>query len=434
MALPDSTAERSVSSGGAGDQGFSARKDLHWLAWLLGFAFVAGVCAHLKLPAGIDLSEYGTPTLEFARTHHLGSVYLPPGLSIIEGTAMDLFHGEAGLAVADISIYLAWIALVWVLLQQLGATAKQAFVVGMVFAVYPDIWLGINRIYQTNLSTVCLFATIVCLIHFVRSRTSFAADALLACVFGFSLICRSNLVALIPLTWVLLWRYKLPHGLARAAGQAVVVFVIYAAVTIAVHGSIFWPQVGTYCLFSGANEYTEMDMKRDYNNTAEGSIIPALKLRGIDAYADWGHPQDIPGDSEIRNPRFAPIYLHEAIKFEEQHPRTMVKLTGLKFINLVRPDLKVHPAGSFGGVLKILATLALPLWIAAFFLLPHGRKDPARLIVGLTVPLFLLPYVATVTAPKFRIPIDALCFLHTAAMLIVWRRMRYLASTPRPAA
>jgi len=228
----------------------------------------------------------------------------------------------------------------------------------------------------------------------------------------------------IPLTWFLLWKYKLPKAIPRALGQLAGAALIYSAITIAVHGSLFWPQVGSYVLFSGANEYTAQEMERSYNDAAEGSLVPALKLRGIDAYHDWSKPDNLPGDNEVRNPKFARLYNHEALLFMRRHPGTMVKLTGFKLFVLLRPDLYIHKAKSVGGAIKIFSIFALPTWIVLCFVLPHPRNDPSRLIIGLTILFFLAPHLLTVAAPRFRISVDVLCFIDIAAMLIVWRRGR----------
>ncbi len=409
----------------------NSAKDLRWLAFLLAFGLIAALIAHARLPFTLELTEYGLPSLEFARTHRISSAFLSIGYSALVGCALSIFPGISGLAVANITIYLAWVSVVWVVLRQLGATARAAFVIGLAFVLYPDILLSVNKVYQTNMTSLCLLACLSAVLYLVRSRTSYRADVLLAIVVGVAVLCRSNLFVVLPLTWFFLWKYKLPNALLRATGQTLGAALIYVAVTIAVHGSVFWPQVGSYVLFSGANEYTEQDMLTSYDNAAEGSLIPALKLRGIDAYHDWGRPDNIPGDNEIRNPRFAHLYNVEALKFAKGHPLTMVKLTGLKLAIFLRPDLQIHPANTVGGLLKVLETCALPLWIFLCFFTSNAKGDPSRLIVALLIAVYTLPHLLSVTAPRFRTPVDVVCLVASAGMLLVWRQQRQASEAAR---
>jgi hypothetical protein len=361
--------------------------------------------------------EYGMPAKEFQQTHHISSVFLPIGYPAFVGFACIICHGNAGLVAANLVIYLLWITLVWVVLQQLGMTANKAFWVGLVFAIYPDILLTINKASHTTLTSVMLLAFVSAAIWMVRSVADYRADAVLAMVLGAAVLSRPNLLTFVPLVWFLLWRFKLPHSLLRSMGQTAGAFASYAVVAIAVHGSVFWPQMGPYNLFAGANEFTQQDMGRSYDNAAEGSIIPALKLRGIDAYHDWSRPDNAPGDNEIRNLKYKPTYEHGSLEFIRRHPGTMLKLTWLKFVTLFRPDLSVHRLRSAAGMVKVLAASLFWIW-AALCCARRSEDGGATLIIALTIALFVLPHLVTVSAPRYRIPIDVLCFVGAAAMLL----------------
>ncbi|MDQ2925713.1 MAG: hypothetical protein M3R43_09195, partial [Acidobacteriota bacterium] len=181
----------------------NSAKDFGWLAILLAFGLIAALVAHARLPFSLELTEYGLPSLEFARTHRISSVFLSIGYSAFVGCALSIFPGISGLAVANITIYLAWLSVVWIVLRQLGATARTAFALGLAFALYPDILLSVNKVYQTNMTSLFLLACLSAVLYLVRSRTNYRADVLLAMVVGVAVLCRSNLFVVLPLTWFL---------------------------------------------------------------------------------------------------------------------------------------------------------------------------------------------------------------------------------------
>jgi hypothetical protein len=401
-----------------------AERSWIWFTLLQAFALIAGLVVHRRLPLQMGLSEYGKPALEFYHTHHISSVFSSPGYAAIIGSGMVLFGETTGLIFANMVIYLVYVAVVWTILRQLGASARQAAILGAAFALYPDILFSINRVYHSILSPLLLLMYIAAAIYLIRSRNAYRADVLMAVVLGFDFFCRSNVILLFAVTWFLLCKYKLPRAALRAAVQAVGSVTLFSALCVAVHGSVFWPTVGAYVLFSGANEYTQSELLSRYDETAESSIIPALKLRGISAYGRWEEPDNIPGDHEVRNPMFTRTYSHEAMKFIVGHPWTMVKLTGVKLYTLLRPDLWTYRALSVGGVIKILATLAIPLWVVLCLMYPQPTGDPSRWIVGLTLLAFVVPLLLSVTAPRNRVSMDVICFLDSAGILVLHHRSR----------
>jgi hypothetical protein len=405
--------------------------EICWLSALLIYGALAAFAVHRKLPAEVWSSgEYTLPALDFERTHHIASIFLPPGYPAWVGMNRILFHGDGGLFAANLVIQLLCVTAVWILLREWGANVKQAFVAGLVFASYPDTLLTINKAAHIALTTLMVLAIVCAAVWMVRRRKGYAPDIAIAVVTGLAVLSRPNLLLLLPLTWMLLWRYRLPHAGWRAMGQAVCAFAIYAAVTVGVHGSVFWPQMGPYNLFAGANEFTQADMQRSYDNAAEGSIIPALHARGIEAYHDWSKPDDLPGDNESRNLRFRTTYSHEALKFMRNHPGTMVKLSWMKAVDFFRPDLQVHRWRSPAGMLKILFAGAIWIWLGVWWWLRREVNSQAIFITAAVVLCFVLPHVVLVSAPHYRIPLDVLCFVSTVGMLCAhWNRARAVGRT-----
>jgi len=383
-------------------------------AVLLLFDLVLTQVVALKVPFTDPLPEYNFPALEFAQTHHISSVFLPIGYSALLGLGQWIFHGQAGSTVVGVTLYLVWVAFVWLLLQQLGVTAKQALIAAAVFSVYPDIVLSIYKVMDTTLTSVLLLSFLTCIIYLVRTRDSYKADILLAIALGIAITVRPNLVLLFPLTWFLLWKYQVPRGFLRAVGQFAIAVALYAAVTMVVHGSVFLPRNGPYNLFAGANEYTEQGLSA---MSAENSIIPALKDRGIVAEQHWDRPDSVPGVNDIRDLQYERLYTHEAIAYMEAHPLTTIELPALKFVTLLRPDTKAHSAKSAAGIAKVVLAFVFPAWIIVCFLLPRPGQGVTRVIVPLTIFTYIVPFLLTVSAPRFRVPIDILCLVEIVAML-----------------
>jgi hypothetical protein len=384
------------------------------LAVLLLFDLVLTQVVALKVPYSDPLPEYNFPALEFAQTHHISSIFLPIGYSALLGLGQWIFHGQVGRAVVGVSLYLVWVTFVWLLLQQLGATAKQALIGAAVFSVYPDIVLSMYKVMDTTLTSVLLLSFLTCIVYLVRTRDSYRADILLALALGIGITVRPNLVLLFPLTWFVLWRYKLPKKFLRAVGQFAIAVALYAAVTMAVHGSVFLPHNGPYNLFAGANEYTEQGLSA---MSAENSIIPALKDRGIVAEQHWDRPDSVPGVNDIRDLQYERLYTHEAIAYMEAHPLTIIELPVLKVVVLLRPDTKAHNVKSAAGIAKVVLACVFPAWVIAFCLLPRPGQGVARVIMPLTIATYIVPFLLTVSAPRFRVPIDILCLVEIVAIL-----------------
>src|SRR5206468_3258444 len=126
---------------------------------------------------------------------------------------------------------------------------------------------------------------------------------------------------------------------------------------------------------------------------AEDSLIPALATHGIVATNSWA-VDSAPDD--LRDPRFKPIFNSFAWQFIRVHPWTMVKLTFLKIAIMQTPDYSVHSKLSPGGMMKLFASLAVPLWIIAMCVLPHPGPPLAKLLIILTVVVYVVPFALTV--------------------------------------
>ena len=409
-----------------------ASPGLRRLAGLLFFAAIVALVLHHATPFQVEPGEYASPALQFAHTGRIDWVFFPVGYPALLGLGMKLFGDVTGAALVNIAIYLLFVAGCWGMLRNCGLTTKHACWIGALFALYPEELWSINRIYQTNLTNALVLLYTVVAIVLVRQRTRYSLDALLSFVFGISVVCRSNLLLLSFVTGWLLWHYRLPHALLRFTGQMAGAALVYAVITIAVHGSLFWPQMGSYVLFSGANEYTAQSIHDFYNDGCEGAILPALAARGIHAtHHDWGSPDQIVKPDEAQNARFSKFYREEAIQFIRQHPGTMIYLTWLKTVALLRPNLQLYPATSPAGIMRILLALSLPAWIVIALIYPRKASDPVRAIMVAVMISYALPHLLSGSAPRYRQPIDILCALDLVATLVIAGKERRTLGAPR---
>jgi len=293
---------------------------------------------------------------------------------------------------------------------------RECFVLVALLSLYPDVLFSYNKLQDTNITALLLFAVLAALLRLLRSSDLGRADWLVAGVLGVAVTVRPNLALMILLAWVSMWRAGLPRLWWRVAMQAAVIGLIYAVATTLVHGRPFLPHNGPYNLCAGANPLTEANIRDE-----ESTLPTLLAQHGIAASpADWGRDPDTPGIVDVRDRRFGPVYLRLAGRFIREHPGTMVKLTGMKLVAMMQPDLKQHPLGSLGGWFKVLATLALPLWLVGMMVLPHPGPPATKWLVGGMVALYLLPFLLTVSGPRFRVPLDFFCWMDLGAM-VAWR-------------
>jgi hypothetical protein len=223
------------------------------------------------------------------------------------------------------------------------------------------------------------------------------------------------------------WKFRVPCALWRLASQLAILAVVYAAGTAAAHGRPFLPQNGPYNLYSGANEFTAEHIANE-----ESSLIQALAAHGIAAVDP---PvlciQDSPDPShpDIHERRLDPLYSRFALQFMRDHPAAMARLVWKKLVTLLSPDFQVHSPRSVGGLFKIVAALAFPLWVVAMLVRPHPGPRAARFVVVTTVAAYVMPFLLTVSSSRFRVPLDFFLWIDLGAIVCA----RYFAPPARPA-
>ena len=155
------------------------------------------------------------------------------------------------------------------------------------------------------------------------------------------------------------------------------------------------------------NPFTERALLSSLN--AEPSIYPSLLAAGFSQDVD---PYD---------PGLRPFYVQHALLYIRQDLLRAAKLMFLKLLTLLRPDTKIYPLNSLGGMVKLVLALAIPVWLLAIVVSRDAAwriEDWLFVVFGLS---YTAPFLLTNSDPRFRIPLDVLVLTHA-----IYRIAKYL--------
>jgi len=381
---------------------------------LMGFALLVAAFMHHAIGYGVPTPEYLYPAVTFGEQHHIVSVFLPVGYSGFLGLGMMLNHA-AGISLANFIIFLSLMCAVWAFLRHRGITPWQAAAIAAIVAASPELSVSIFKVADGLITAMFLLAVMACILAVVHKPQQWLADVVLAAVLGWAIATRTNLAPLVLVCWFIWKRYNVPRLALRIALQTAIIVMVYAGITTAVHGRPFLPHNGAYNLFAGANEFTPQ-----YIDSEEDSLPSAMAARGMPASVHWDTEPDRPGTPDLRDRSFEPIFRRDALAWIRAHPFAMLIRIPWRLAVFLEPDLRVHPANTFGGVLKLLGFIVVPLWFGVWLWLPRTENSPARTLVALTVAAYILPFVLIVSAPRFRVPLEIVCLADLLAMLFAW--------------
>jgi hypothetical protein len=170
-----------------------------------------------------------------------------------------------------------------------------------------------------------------------------------------------------------------------------------------VHGSFYIPENGPYNFYAGNNAFTERALLTSLN--AEPSIYPSLLSEGFSTNVN------------IYNPDLRLYYMKHALLQTRDQPLETIKLVLLKLVTLLRPDTKIYPLSSLGGMVQAALALAIPIWLVALI---ASRGEAWRLsdsLFALFVVSYVTPYLVTNSDPRFRIPLDVLLLTHAISRI-----------------
>jgi len=393
------------------------------LLLLLGFGLIVAAFIHATIGYGLPTPECLHPAVEFGEHHRISSDFLPVGYSAFLGLGMMVTHDD-GLSLANLAIYLLLLSFCWSFLRLRGLSSRYAALASAVVAVFPGLSVSIFKVMDSAMTAMFLFAVMVGVLSTLRWSARWMADAALAVLLGCAVMTRTNLLLLVPVVWLIWWRYGLPRLVARIGGQLVLGAATYLALTTAVHGRPFLPHNGPYNLFAGANEFTSQFITNE-----EDSLVPALAARGIHAIVDWDIDPNQPGANDPRDRQYERMYQHEALHYIRTHPAQTLERVVWRGGIFLMPDLQVHPAKTFGGILKLIGFAMMPLWLLGRVLLPK-QMGAAGVIVPAVCVAYVLPFMLIVSSPRFRVPLEIVCLSDLlASVVLAWQRRQARAAS-----
>lgn len=348
------------------------------------------------------IGEYVGPAMEMVNTGHISYNFLPIGYPALLALGYKTLGSEHGITAVNIALSLVMLASAWVYLRLTGAGIKVTFVLITLLSFYPDFSLSYNKTQDINVTAIALFCCMssIILVIRVKRRLSYA-DILLGLSLGAATIIRPNMMLLVPMSWLVLGLSKTPKLFYRSLLHLILAVSVYSAITTVVHGKFFFPRNGPYNLYAGFNPFAAQHLSNE-----EDSIPQAMAAQGI-IIQDW------------RDPKYDPIYLHSALSFIRHHPTYSLKLVWLRFVEMMLPDFRFHAAASLAGWGKALCALAVPLWLIGACFLPSTREyDPRFLVIAVMVTT-VLPFALTVSAQRFREPLDFICWIDLGASILL---------------
>jgi hypothetical protein len=190
-----------------------------------------------------------------------------------------------------------------------------------------------------------------------------------------------------------------------------------------VGGRVFLlPRYGAYTTFIGNNPYSEEAFLGSLNG--EPSYLPAVAAAAAEGRSPPGGPLglDLENYSD-QTPEFDRYLMAEAKRFVAERPAEALRLVGVRFVTLFRPDLRMVNRSSTGAGSWLLTAVQVgmalvPLvWLAAR-LLAVFRRRPVGWALPALVGLYLLPFLLTNADPRFRLPADFLMLLDLSVITV----------------
>jgi hypothetical protein len=358
--------------------------------------------AIVAVPFTTPMGGFWSDAQQFANTGHISSVFTPCGYPALLGLGLRA-GGRTGIVAIQLLLYALIVAAIYCILRLLGVNRIIAMMGAGVLGLHPELVISIKKIWDTNITTALLLLLCAALLAVLRHGLTPMRAALTGIVWGLSINVRPNFPALILPVAFAFWFAPLHGNRPRTLWVSGTVTLFGAAfavvlVSILVHGSFYVPQNGPYNFYAGNNAFTERALLLNLN--AEPSIYPSLLAEGF------------PSNVNVYDPDLRPYYVAHALLYIRRHFPEAAKLVLLKLGTLLRPDTKIYPLPSPGGIVKVFLALAIPFWAVNLVVCrgcPWGRKD--WLFLAFLV-AYVTPFLLTNSDPRFRIPLDVLLLTH----------------------
>lgn len=377
-------------------------------ALVLALAALLAVWVALRQPFSIPQPEYFADVQAWSPSTPIGDTFTPLAYPLFVAPAYRV-AGSNGIVALQAVLYLATIAVAFLLLLMLEVSPLFAGLGALLLALHPEFLLSITKIWDVGLSAFLFLLLVLVCLRIQRDGPTLRLSVLLGLVFGAALFCRPNL-ALLPVAGLYAFaRTPAKTSAARIASAGLIAALTFALAGIAAHGKPFWPDNGPYNFYAGENPLSARALLADLNG--EPSIAPAFRAT---------HPDLVPANATgdfYHSHALENIFTRDALLFVVHHPGEQATLIAIKLFTLLRPDTKVHPLRSAPGAGK--AVLALPALFFLIALLAPGRPPLTRadwLLIAIAA-VYVLPFLLTNSDPRFRTPLDALLILFTVRLL-----------------
>lgn len=357
------------------------------------------------------------------------STFLPIGYAAPVGWAERMLgligiRPVYGLMLVGAATMLALVALARQYLRHQGCPATLASAGALLLGCNPRLLFRVTCVEDTNLTALLLIAILLTAVM-LRRKPGMRWAVLGGVAYGAAVLVRPNLIVMLLPFLLALWKRPLRAQAVCLVQLLAIAAIVYTTVTSMAHGRPFFPRNGPYNVFAGNNEFTAKAL-HDLSN-GESSLLPAMRTRGYPVVVHWKKQSDQPGIDDARDLRYAPVYVRETIVFARQHPAEIVRLAGLKlyafFYETTADVFEWHGVLIVAAiVVKMLAILTIPAWFLLWFIviakrMPHDTGTD-WIVLSMTL-LFVLPFVVTNSAARFRPPLEALLFVDSFRLLYI---------------
>jgi len=330
--------------------------------------------------------------------------YTPYSVGYFEfaGFAMRL-SPRYGLEAAQSILYILTVLFSYWTLVRMGSQSYFPLLGGIAVALYPNLILAISRFQDTGISCFLLSLFAWFIMRLRHSGLSLPNAILGGIVFGLTLIVRSNALTLVPLALLAAFtgRRFVARDLLKIAFSTALTIGIMALAIVPVKGRfvVFDRFYGAYTFLNGTHEHAFEGMVRDYNG--EMAMPQSLQKLGL-READLDKSDDALADQ----------YLHAGFRFILDNPLRYAGLELAKTANLFRPDLRNAEHSFIPPLIGKIVHISIAAIFFVWLVLRHLVRRTFRILDGfMLIPLlvlYLIPFIATNTDPRYRVPLDAL--------------------------
>ena len=331
------------------------------------------------------------------------------GLLIRAGGIPALIAGQA-------TLYVLGVLLSYETLWGLGLRGGGPLWGALTVAAYPNLFLAITRFQDTGMSCFLLLLFAWLVTRLKHDGFSLPNAVMSGLLFGVMLLVRPNGISLAPIA---LWAGcygRRPAGtqVAQVAAAAAIAFATLAAVLLPAKGRlvVFDRYQAAYTFCNGTHEHALEGTLQDYNG--ERTMSLALEEHGL-KFAEL----------EQTTPALADEYIAFAWSFIRDHPLRYAALELVKILNLFRPDYRNVQRSFTPPAMGVIAHTAIAglffVWAVLRWRCRHLMGLNEGLILAPMLVLYLAPFVAMNSDPRYRVHVDSLFILESIFCLSLLR-------------